>query len=569
MRYPNISEEHTEQTIIRKFGGYRRRLYIEKGEFYDTENLSLSHDSLVSTRPKRGVYAEAYRCRGVAAGEKLCYLDGDTLRIGEESVLLSLTDGEKKLLSFGNKLLIFPDCVYVNTENTEDRGAIGVCVNAEEATLEPCTAEGAVYTDTAISAEEPEYPRHGALWLDCGKKPYALYRYDEDDGFWTREKIVDEMYIRISCEGLGGAFSAGEQVCFSGFDEELNGIHKIEKAGDGYLVILGMVTKSSTCTGDLAWTAVLPEMDFVTVADGRLWGCGTAVDENGNKIRRIYASAKNNFRSFGDAAYVTDVCAGTHWTGACTYRNEPLFFDSSSVFTVKGKAPQFYRVERLICPGVSYGDDASIATVGDSLCYRGGDGIYLYKGAFPEKISEPLPDLRLFRNASAGALENRYYISMTDYNGAHVLFVYDRTHGVWYREDETRAFFFCAFADDLFYWNAHTGRIMSVGGTGKTETKPIVWSAATGLFGLETIEEKTLLRLDLRVRFETHGTLHAEIEYDSSGERVHLHTEDIFGMKTVRITLMPRPCDHFRIYLSGKGAMELSSMILTRKVRNA
>jgi hypothetical protein len=65
----------------------------------------------------------------------------------------------------------------------------------------------------------------------------------------------------------------------------------------------------------------------------------------------------------------------------------------------------------------------------------------------------------------AGAIGDKYYISMRDINGKYSLFVFNSKNGIWCREDDTKALYFCKHSDDLYFIDGKDKLMKSVGGT--------------------------------------------------------------------------------------------------------
>ena len=109
---------------VSKFGGYDARSRAPLGAFARMENLSGDGYPTLSTREKRKWIAALDKPNGLAAKDCLIWVDGRTLYINGAAIDLTLTDGEKQLVSMGAYLLIWPDKKYVNTQDLSDRGSL-------------------------------------------------------------------------------------------------------------------------------------------------------------------------------------------------------------------------------------------------------------------------------------------------------------------------------------------------------------------------------------------------------------------------------------------------------------
>lgn len=125
MHLPKLYENTQTRDTVDCFGGYDRRARIGDGEFYDMKNLSSDSYPMLSPRGRRGEVAVIEECNGMLAKDKLAYVDGNVLRIGDFAMKLDASvTGERQLVAMGAYLLVFPDAMYVNTVNTSDSGSI-------------------------------------------------------------------------------------------------------------------------------------------------------------------------------------------------------------------------------------------------------------------------------------------------------------------------------------------------------------------------------------------------------------------------------------------------------------
>ena len=83
MRLPKMQEIPQNREMISAFGGYNHHMRIGEGEFYDMTNLTSDEYPNLSPRKRRGIYASLANPVCMLAKEKLCYIDGDYLYIGE------------------------------------------------------------------------------------------------------------------------------------------------------------------------------------------------------------------------------------------------------------------------------------------------------------------------------------------------------------------------------------------------------------------------------------------------------------------------------------------------------
>jgi len=107
------------------FGGLNRQIRPSENEFSDMMNLTSTYHPVLSPRDPRGNVREIENCRGLLGKDQLAWVDGSTLHYGDYQMGLSHDEGEERqLISMGAYLIVFPDMMYLNTTDFEDRGPI-------------------------------------------------------------------------------------------------------------------------------------------------------------------------------------------------------------------------------------------------------------------------------------------------------------------------------------------------------------------------------------------------------------------------------------------------------------
>ena len=79
---PTLKYEYLNREVTDCFSGYRHRLRIGDGELYDSLNLSTDHYPLLANRKKRGRLCTLVAPAGIAAREKLAWVDDGRLWYG-------------------------------------------------------------------------------------------------------------------------------------------------------------------------------------------------------------------------------------------------------------------------------------------------------------------------------------------------------------------------------------------------------------------------------------------------------------------------------------------------------
>ncbi len=121
MYSPELYEPETTRDIIQEFGGYNHNVRIGENEFYDMKNLSSANYPTLSPRCKRGKKNEIENCRGLLAKNGLAYVKGNTFYYEKDGDIYSYGlereyyDQERRLVSMGAYLIVYPDMLSFNT----------------------------------------------------------------------------------------------------------------------------------------------------------------------------------------------------------------------------------------------------------------------------------------------------------------------------------------------------------------------------------------------------------------------------------------------------------------------
>jgi len=578
--FPTVAAPYTQRHVTDVFRGYDHNPRIGEGAFYHMENLTGDRYPLLSTRRKRGHLGDLTAPQGLLGKASLAYIDGGRLYYGGLELTdylngkgLFISQGEKQLVSMGAYLIIYPDKLYINTENFTDCGSMEArfsTAEGEEITYTICTAEGEDYGTPVVSDTEPPEPVGGDLWIDTSAVPHSLMRYSTQSAMWV---AIPTVYVKIAAKGIGSLFRPYDGVTIEGAEadaEDMNGqlaalcgSNVIYACGEDYITVTGLLDVSHTQRrGTLSVSRTMPDVDYLTEAGNRLWGCKYGLVD-GRTVNEIYCCALGDFRNWNrflgisTDSYAASVGSDGPWTGAVTHLGCPIFFKENCMHKVHISPTGAHSVVETACRGVEAGSCKSLAVVGERLLYRSPAGIMAYDGSLPQCIGGALGDVP-YRNAVAGALGDKYYVSMTDGEGKGHLFVYDTRRGFWHREDDTRVLQFARVGSELYFVDDR-GRLMCVCGSEGESEGPIHWQADTGIMGYTTVEQKYVSRFLLRMRLEEGACVDAYIRYDSRGDWHHGGHAEGSGLGTFLLPVRPLRCDHFEVRLQGTGDVCLYS----------
>lgn len=196
----------------------------------------------------------------------------------------------------------------------------------------------------------------------------------------------------------------------SGFHvESLNKTTVLKDVGDGYLLIVGPIDEDGSQTEPITIKRTVPDMDFYTVSENRLWGCSS-------KNHEIYASKLGSFRNFhcfdgvSSDSYTATIASDGDFTGAITYLGYVMFWKENAVYKVYGNRPSNFQIVEGMLRGVAKGCGKSLCIVNEVLYYKSESSVMSFQGALPTDVGAVLE--AGYGEAEAGRMGNKYYISM-------------------------------------------------------------------------------------------------------------------------------------------------------------
>ena len=482
------------------FRGYNHNEIIADGEMYDMQNMSGDHYPLLTLREKRGITSydvegqDPVPLTGIHGRDQLVHVRGtkvyyDLLEVPGLTVSADESMCPKQIVSFGAYVLIWPDKVYINTANLEDRGSMDHTWtgNGQSIGLTMCRGDGTNYdmTQITVSQTPPADPVNNQLWIDESSENDVLRQYNVGTAEWIE---VATTFVKITATGIGTGLKEYDVVDVSGLAgvdgtdpriaqqiSDLNGSKIVYFAGDDYIVVAGLISQTQEALADQTVTAnmTVPDLDYVCESNNRLWGCKYGL-VNGEVMNEIKASKLGDFRNWNcymgisTDSYTASVGTDGPFTGAITQRGYPVFFKENCIHRVSGQTPSSFSVQTTIARGVQKGCWRSLKVVNENIYYKSRGDVMVYDGNMPESVSGQLGDI-LYSDARAGVLRNKYYISMKDKNGNFRLFNYDTKYNQWWKEDSTKALGFGTVDDELFFIDEVNNTLVTVRGSMGTQ----------------------------------------------------------------------------------------------------
>ncbi|MBR5572133.1 MAG: hypothetical protein IKV99_05770 [Oscillospiraceae bacterium] len=504
------------RTAVRAFGGLDRRAGAALGTFEEMENMTGEAYPALRARAKRSTVATlSGHGGGMAVKDALLYVDGTHLYCNGIKTNLTLTEGDKQLISMGAYLLIWPDKCYLNTADLRDCGSIESAV----------TTEGSVRL-VPVAAEEDEEGQTSHMALECG--------------------------------GIGVGFSAGEGVYLSGLGAVVpDGTYQLLACEADRIVIPLPLTQEHTVDAPVTVRRFVPEMDFVCECGNRLWGCKYGV-VNGETVNAVYGSALGDFRSWNSfQGLASDSYAASRgsdgvFTAACPYLGSVLFFKEHCIERLYIAQNGAHQIVTLECDGVAAGSHRSLAMCAGVLYYHGSGGVYAFDGSLPRCVSEALGDFR-GTGGVGGALDEVYYLSVVSAQGARTLLTLDTRRGLWHRQDDLAAVQFARRGGELFAMT--DSAIVAMKGTvGNREVGDVVWSAQTTPIGIGTVGERYLSRVEVELETALGAAAAVAVSYDGGQTWHHCGTVEGRGcLRRATVAVRAVRAAHLKLRILGVG----------------
>ena len=188
---PGLQETATSRILTEVFSGYDHNLKIAEGAWFEEENLSSDSYPLFSPRKRRGIMQQLNNPQGIISKDALAYVDGSRLYYNGypvDGIMLSTDEDDcpKQMVSMGAYLCIFPDAVYVNTQNLSDAGSLGAkfVLSGGTIRLSVCRLDGQDYDLNAahMGETEPAQPADKDYWIDTSSTIHVLKQYSAASG---------------------------------------------------------------------------------------------------------------------------------------------------------------------------------------------------------------------------------------------------------------------------------------------------------------------------------------------------------------------------------------------------
>lgn len=309
-------------------------------------------------------------------------------------------------------------------------------------------------------------------------------------------------------------------------------------------------------------TKKFPSAELGCESQNRVWLAQTEGHE-------IYASALGDPTNFYDYAglttdsYAANVGTSGKFTGVVNYLGTPLFFKENAVHILGGSMPSEYYITTITdFKGCEEGSENSFAIINNILYYKSPFGIVAYDGSGTTVISEAL-GRDVYKNGIAGALGNKYYISL--YNTEKMkreLFCYDTTKGLWTKENDEIAIKFISLKRGLVYVTSNQLlEITSDFTSSEIKEDNFNWFAETGIYGYSYPNKKYISRFQIRMYLAAGSMANFYIQYNSNGIWHPCGAQIVGkGIQSFLFPIRPQRCDHMKLRIEGRGQAKIYSI---------
>ena len=608
----NRTKIQNGRSLVRVFGGLNETYACTEAEYSEGVNFSARDFPALSTRkPRRKLRALAglngmYHLNGLltVCGKDLVYTPDDR---SADAVTCenAVSDSKKALVGIGTKILIFPDKLAFDTADGSV-SPLGALWQAQGQSVQftPCDASGKTYKADSCGREEPKEPKDGQLFLKVEEedRPWSstgtLEVYSANSGNWT---AVPLEYCLITAAGAEKLFAQWDTVTAQGtaakqagmweeldgdlvvYDVLENGL-RVQTAAKGeyfygtlvqsadsalWTSMDGKVTRSIPAEGTVSLERRVPDLDFITECDNRVWGCSS-------KENVIYACKLGDptnwfsYRGIAADSYAVTVGSDGAFTGAATCMGYALFFKENTLHKLYGSKPADFQLTSLRCRGVAKNAARSLCVLNETLYYLSPDGVMAWDGSIPTKVSGVLDASRLahVQSAVGGALDGRYYLHVSrEGSGQARLLVYDTERSLWSEEDVC-SYEMASTGGQLYLWDgqalwaADPDREADWQSTDGVEQK-VHFEMVTGDIGMDGTEDRYLSRLTLRLDAGCGSTVEVSASYDGGPWETVANVTAENQRRSYDLPFVPRRHGTLRLRLKGAGQITLRSIAKT------
>lgn len=505
-----------------QFKGYNTQTVIDDGEMRDMYNLTSDKYPVLSQRaPREKISTTAQMPIDVIVKNGVSYVIDRPKIDGQYHTMLKYKKAgtvitkqlsnaiPKQIVAHNNKLVIFPDKVYLDIEDDRIKPLGAMVSSAATITADGLTLTTGNFLDFNIG--------DAVTITGCTKQT------------GNNTIIVIKSIVGNAITSYEGSFRMpGDDVTIKSYEED-----------------------------SITLTREIPDLDYVVESNNRLWGCCSADNtiyacKLGDPLNWFY------YQSLADDSYALEVGTDGDFTGIVAYPSHLIFSKENCMHKVYGNVPSAYQVTTTECFGIKKGSSKSALVINGILYYHSIIGVMGYDGGtYPVLLSDCFGE-SIYTDAVAGSNGKKYYISVTGTKET-CLFVYDTNRKIWHKEDDTRADAFANLNNELIF--IANGNIYTT-----TTIKPeddIEWYAVFGPYDEFVEQYKTYKKLSLRLDMREGSQLFLSIKNDDEEDWTRVYEVETERSKVITIPILPKRQSKFSIKIEGKGRCDIESLSRT------
>lgn len=342
---------------------------------------------------------------------EIVYTKSDGIYISGKKTQLTLSDGKKQLVSLGAYIMIMPDEVLINTaddpvsvEYTAKPKVCGTLFEYNSNVTRPSVSIfKRLYLDVAENSEELSKYKVGDMVT-------VTYEYGGKGRYLTAaiSSIGKENYSMSGCVSVNFDTTAYSDTYYFYTENRKMDAFRIVNIKNAYI------------------SCPIPQMDFMTEYNNRLWGCSSARHE-------IYCSKLGSavewgsFDGISTDAWTVSVGTDGDFTGVCVYGGSVLFFKENCVHVVYGTKASNFTLSTIKLRGVQKGSDGSLCISDGLLYFKAPEGIFSFNGSASVRIDAKLGD---DITDTAVMTANGRHVVMCAADGT--VYYYDKRYSAWY-----------------------------------------------------------------------------------------------------------------------------------------
>lgn len=309
--------------------------------------------------------------------------------------------------------------------------------------------------------------------------------------------------------------------------------------------------------GDIIISKGLPEIDYLCVANNRMWGCHNDT---------VYSSALGDVFSWQrysgletDPVYLETADIGS-FTGCIEYGGYPTFFKENEMYRVYGSTASTFSLQKVSDYGLRSDSPHAICIVDSVLFFLSQYGVCAYSGGIPAVISDDLK--RDFSDGIFGTDGKRLYACVNDGTG-NIIYVYDVKNRIWSSETIDNKPLWIANLNGELRTMDSMGNLLSLSKTSaewQNEADTPTAYIEFNDFYEDTLDDKKLGGVVIRASVDPkYDALEVFVQYDSDGiwHKVGSIYNQSTRKKVTEFRFFPVMCDHYRLKLQCNGKFTL------------